>query len=420
MAWWDRFVPGRRKSADGTLELFREVFGHSEVWAWQNVSLKTAIQVTAALACGRVISEGLAMLPWKVHRASGRRIQPATDHPLYDLLATAPNPMQTAFEFVETMGLHLAFTNNAYVLVERVGRRIDRLWLFEPSWVTVKYKFGELPTFKVRSPDGSVSAELGAGDVWHVRGPSWSSYIGLEAVHLARQALGLSMAIEEGQARLHARGAKVPGVLSVEGTLTDDQYKKLRAWLEKEHDGPSNAGRAMLLDRSAKWMSMALSNTDAQTLESRRFQIEEICRAFRVMPIMVGHADKTATYASAEQMFIAHAVHTLGPWIRRLELSANLNLLSPADRAAGLYTKLNEKAMQRMTARDQIEFLSRAVLNGILTRNEARELLERDPIDGLDEPLTPTNTTAGDPPDPGAADPPRSRPTDPATEDDAQ
>lgn len=402
MGWRNRVAGwiGGQKSGDGTLELFREVFGRSDTWAGKTVNLETVMQVSAAFACARVIAEGIAMLPMKVMQMQGRQTSAAIAHPLYDKLAVAPNPLQTAFEFLEALALHLVFAGNAYVLINRVSRRIDEMWLLEPKWVTVRYRFGELPTYRVQPPDGP-AFDLTAEDVWHVRGPSWISYLGMEFIVRARQALGLSIAIEEGQARLQSQGVRLQGGLSVEGSLSEEQYKKLRGWLEKEHEGAANSGRTMIVDRAAKWFSTAMSNVDAQMIEMRKFQIEEVCRFMRVMPIMVGLSDKTATYASAEQMFIAHSVHTIGPWITRIEKSADKNLLTPADRQAGHYTKFNEKALQRMTAKDQMEFLARGTLAGIFTRNEGREKLDMNPLPGLDEPLTPSNMFMGtEPPAP--------------------
>lgn len=380
--------------------LFGEVFGGwGDVWASKRVTLQTTLQVATALACGRVIAECIALLPWKVMQRAGREIELAVDHPLYDKLAIEPNPLQTAFEFQETMGLHLAFTNNAYVWVPTVGNRIDALWLLEPGWVTCKYRWPDPPTYEVRIDDGR-TLTLEAGEIWHVRGPSWSSYSGLPFMQLARQALGLSMALEEGQAKLQANGVRMPGYLSVEGNLGEDQHAKLMGWLEKYHMGSQNTGRPMVLDRAAKWLATAMSNVDAQLLEQRRFAVEEVCRFMRVLPIMVGHTDKTASYASSEQMFLAHSMYTAAPWARRLEQSADKRLIGKADRARGYYSKLNEKAMLRMTARDQAEFLARMVLSGIYTRNEARETIDRNPLAGLDEPLAPANTFAGNPPAP--------------------
>lgn len=387
-----------------SLALFRDVFGGRESWAGKVVNLETALRVSTALACGRVIAEGLAMLPFKVYRQQGLTRSPAPAHPLYDKLATSPNPLQTSFEFIETMGLHLAFTGNAYVYAPRIGavggtipRQVDAMYLLEPRWLTVKYQWPHAPTYGVKL-DGGRTLQMTSADIWHIRGPSWCSYTGLDVLDLARQALGLSMALEEGQSKLQARGVTMPGHLVYEKELTKAQHEQLRAWLEKEHQGAENAGLPMILDRNAKWFANGMSNTDAQALEQRRFAVEEVCRFMRVLPIMVGHADKTATYASAEQMFLAHAIHTLGPWARRLEQSADKWLLTPEERAAGYYTNLNEKALQRMTAREQMDYLARGVIGGVLTQNEAREVLDYNPKDGGNELLSPANTFSGPPP----------------------
>ena len=173
-----------------------------------------------------------------------------------------------------------------------------------------------------------------------------------------------------------------------------------------ENAGADNAGSVMLLDRNAKFMSQAMTGVDAQHLETRRNQIEEVCRFFRVLPIMIGYSDKAATYATAEQMFLAHVVHTLMPWYERIQQSAEVNLLTRAERQGGLYIKLQEAALLRGAMKDTAEYLYRLTTAGIMERNEARSKLDLNPIDGLDDPLTPINMTtdptgapANDPPD---------------------
>jgi HK97 family phage portal protein len=407
-----RWFGRKREAKYDSLELFREIYGGRPTWSGNTVNLETMLAVSAALACGRVIAEGLALMPFKVYLRAERSTAPAPKHPLYDKLATSPNPLQTAFEFVETLGLHLAFCGNAYVYMQRVGgffdgrtiRQVDAMYLLDPKWLTVKHEWPKLPTYTVRI-DGGRTMELTSDDVWHIRGPSWTSYCGLDMMKIARQAVGLSMALEEGQAKLQSKGVSMPGYLKVDGSLTEDQQKKLAKWIEDEHSGSANTGKPMILDRAADWVKTAMTNVDAQTMEQRRLQIEEVCRFMRVLPIMIGHADKTATYASAEQMFLAHAMYTLGPWARRLEQSADKFLLSPEERAAGYYTNLNEKALQRMTARDQMDYLARGVVGGILMQNEAREVLDLNPADGGDVLLSPANTFSGPPPEAPAPKP---------------
>jgi HK97 family phage portal protein len=379
--------------------------------AGQRVNIKTAMQVSAAMACGRVIAEGIAQLPMEVMKQtvdeqnSTRKRLPEVAHSLYDLLWTGPNDYQSAFEFKELLLMHLVFTGNAYVWVERVGgetsrARVVAMHVLEPTWVRINWEFAKKPTFVVNVPNSIEfsSTTLKFEEVWHIKGPSWCSYLGLEMFKIARMALGLSMAVEASQANLYQQGITQSGYISIDGTLQEEQQKKLRNWIEKEHTGSSNAHRPMILDRAAKWITTSMSNVDAQTEAMRNMQIEEICRFMRVMPIMVGMTRGTSQYASAEQMFLAHLVHTLGPWVTRLESSATKFLLTPVDRTKGRYVKFNEKVLHRMTAADQMNFLKGGALTGILTRNEARDDLDYNPLPGLDDPLTPVNEIAGEPP----------------------
>ena len=149
--------------------------------------------------------------------------------------------------------------------------------------------------------------------------------------------------------------------------------------MNEKFSGSSNAGNTLILDRAAKWQPMQMSGIDAQSIENRRFQIEEICRFARVLPIMVGYSDKATTYASAEQMFLHHLVHTLAPWYSRLEQSIDTNLLTEKDRQAGIYSDFVEEGMLRGSAEATKEVILGYVNGGILTPNEGRALLDRNP-----------------------------------------
>lgn len=365
------------------------------------VGLTQALQVSTVFACLRVLGEGVAQVPFKVMRKSGRDIDTVPDHPLYDLLAHSPNDWMTSFELRELLVWHVGLTGRAYCFVNRDSRGNPvELIPLQPGSVTVSQGSDYELTYKVTSPKGG-QQPFPAEAIWHLRGPSWNGYEGLDVLKLAREAVGLSIGAEEHHARVHANSAQPSGLFSMEGKLGDEAHKKLRAWLDKEHQGLHNLAKPMILDQSAKFTPFAFKGLDIQHLETRKHQIEEVCRFFRVMPIMVGYSDKAATYASAEQMFLAHLVHTLMPWYSRIEQSANKNLLSAKDRKAGHYTKLLERGLVRGSMKDEAEYLSKLVERGVLTRNEARALLDRNPLDGLDEPLTPINLT-GDtsPPDP--------------------
>jgi HK97 family phage portal protein len=198
-------------------------------------------------------------------------------------------------------------------------------------------------------------------------------------VQLAREAIGLAMATEEQHSRMHRNGVRSSGVYSVEGTLNKQQHEDLAKWLQREMAGVENASKPMILDRNAKWLSTAMTGVDAQHLETRKYQVEDVCRFMRVMPIMVGYSDKAATYASAEQMFLAHVVHTLAPWYQRLEQSIDANLLTKAEREDGYYAQFVEEGLLRGSIEATAIVLDKYVNGGLMTPNEGRAKLDMNP-----------------------------------------
>ena len=387
--------PFRRKEAT-VLDLAAEILQLGASKSGQSVTVTHALRVATVLACVRVIAEGVAQVPFKLLRRAGRNKLEAYDHPLWDILHRRPNDVTTSFGFRETLVLHAALTGNGYAFISRGGGgRVLELINIEPGAMRVEPAeiMGVRPRYFVTGRTGG-SREFPAETILHLQGPSWNGIAGMDVVRQAREAIGLAIATEEAHARLHANGARAGGMLSVEGTLKDDQFKALRKWIEDNYVGGENAYRTMILDRSAKYVPMAMSGVDAQHLETRRYQLEEICRIFRVMPIMVCSNDKASTYAGAEQNFLAHVVHTLGPWFERIEQAIDCQLLTNAERQAGYYAKLEERGLLRGALKDTAEYLYKLAGIGIMTRNEAREMLDLNPLAELDEPLTPINLSA--------------------------
>lgn len=378
MNWLDRLVG--RKQALTSIPAF---VTYPEAKSGVTVNWQTALEVSTVLACARVIAEGIAQAPFQImrRRASGVGADIARDHPLFDLLARRPNPWQTSFEFRETLALHLVLCGNAFVFKNVVGNRIVELIPVEPGRVTVDRKADLSIEYRVRFEDGAAEARLDSRSIWHLRGPSWNSWMGLEAVKLAREAIGLSMALEEKHSRMALNGAQTSGVYSIDGALNPEQFRQLQSWIKAQTTG-ANSGAPLVLDRGAKWLRQDMTGVDAQHLETRRYQVEEVCRAMRVMPIMVGHADKTATYASAEQMFLAHAVHTLTPWCERIEQSADVNLLDDPD----YYTLLDLRALMRGALKDQADYYAKALGAGgapaWMTQDEVRQECDLNPLGG--------------------------------------
>lgn len=398
MGLFDRFKFGRK--ASDPLAIWAEMLraGRSSK-AGPTINLENALRVGTAFACMREIAQGCAQVPFKLFREESGSKFPAYEHPLYDLMAVQPNDWTTSFEFRETLLLH-ASLGNGYVFKNMTGfgreKRPSELIILDPGRVKKEQKDDYSIVYKVTGKSGAVQ-EFPAETIWHVRGPSWDGIGGMDVLNLARDALGLSIATEESHAKLHEKGVRPSGTYSVEGNLSPDQYKSLKAWIDKEFAGAENAGSPMILDRGAKWISQAMTGVDAQHIETRKHQIEEVCRFFGVFPMIVFHSDKTSTFASSESFFEANNKLTLSRWYARVEGSANINLLTKADRKSGLYFKFVANGLLRGSAKDRAEYYARALGSGghpgWMTPDEVRASEEMNPMGGEAEKLPPGSSS---------------------------
>jgi HK97 family phage portal protein len=383
MAW---FRKRRKEQKALTEDQIRQLFGVVDSKSGVNVTWKTALEASTAMACAVVIAQDIGKIPLKLFRKTeGGGKEDATDHALYERLNLMPNEWQTSSEFFEQMGLHLVFCGNFFAFKNVVRGSVTELLPFEPGAVTVKRSDSGVLSYDVRLKSGETQT-ISSDNMWHVRGPSWNGWMGLEGVKLAREAIGLSLATEEHSARLFSNGARISGVLTTDSQLKEDQVKLLRESWQNTYAGGENAHKTAILWGGLKWSPLALQSDHAQMIETRKFQVEEICRMFRVHPIMVGYSDKTATYASTEQMFMAHIRNTMQPWYRKIEQSIDVNLLSPEDRRNGLYAKFIVGAFLHGTMKDQADYLSKALGAGgspaWMTQDEARAMIELNPMGG--------------------------------------
>lgn len=368
------------------------------------VNWKSALSVTTVLACCRVRADGLATVPWKLYQRTEKSVngktvvgrREARDHPLFDLLATAPNEWMTSLEFRETQSFHVDLAGHSYAFLNRMRGEIVEMILLDPGRVTGKVNADYSRTYTLQGLDGT--SETVPGDViWHVKGPSWDTIDGLNVVKLAREAIGLALATEATHANFHRQGARPSGVLAVDPALNEASLTRLAAWVRRHFGGSENAGKIMVVDRAAKFTPVQMTGVDAQHIETRKFQVERICEVLRVMPIMIGFSgDKNATFASAEQMFLAHLVHCVRPIHRRFGGSGDLFLLTKEDRQQGHYTGFVDADFLSPAMKDKGEFNKIALGGGgnpgWLTPNEVRGFDELPPIEGGDSLYVGINT----------------------------
>lgn len=357
-----------------------------------HVTSKSSLQVSTVLACVKVIADGCATPQLHVYREKedGTR-ERATDLPEYRLLARRANEWQTAFEWRRMMTLHACLAGTGLsIKVRGNGGRIQELLPVPPgSWQVRRISRYELE-YSCYDEFGQIG-KFGADDVFLLNGLQWEWAKSLNAVQLASTAIGLAMATEKSQNAMHRNALRPSGVYSVDGTLNPEQYERLNNWIKKK-TGASRAGDPLLLDRNAKWVSSGMTGVDAQHVETRRLQIEEICRGFGVFPIMVGSNDKAATFASSEAFFAAHLIHTLAPWHVAWTQRIDEMLL---DGDGPLFAEFDTRYMRNGSMKDRAQWARTMAEMGIYTRNEIRDEEGKDPLPGLDTPLTPMNMTNG-------------------------
>lgn len=386
--------PFGRKAAELTYDQVADLIDGVSGGAVAGVTVneKSALQVATVLACVKVISDGCATPDLHVFREKrdGTR-EKATNIPEYRLLSRRPNEWQTSFEWRRLMTIHAALTGAALsIKVLGDNRRVRELIPVEPGrWDVRRVSRYEL-RYRCWDEFGMIG-EFTPDQVFVLNGVQWDWTKSLNAVRLAQSAIGLAIATEQSMQSMHANGLRPSGVYSVEGSLTKEQHERLTTRLSGKA-GPSKFGVPLVLDRSAKWLQTGSSAIDAQSNETRRTQVEEICRAYGVFPIMVGHSDKASTFASTESFFGAHLIHTLTPWHKAWTQRMDEMLL---DGSGPLFAEFDTRYIRMASMKDRAMYARTMIEMGLMSPNEWRDMEGMDPRPGGDEYLRPLNLTSG-------------------------
>jgi HK97 family phage portal protein len=367
------------------------------------INPQTAMQAAAVYSCVKVLAESVGMLPFNLYRKGEKNaLAKADDHPLWPLLHDQPNDYQTSVEFFEMMVTHLNLRGNSYSYVNRTrsGRVVELLPL-HPDVVRTEMDSNFVLRYQVSMPDGSFK-NFQAGELWHVKGLTLNGWLGIAPIAYARETIGLALATEKFGGQLFRNGAKMGGVLEHPGKIGDVAYNRLKDTFDIAHSG-ENAHKTAVLEEGMKFNKVAMTGEDAQFLDTRKYQRSEICGIFRVPPHMIADLEK-ATFSNIEQQGLNFATYGLMPWLMRIEKSAKRDLWTKDDRKE-LHGRFNIAMLLRGDSKARAEFYASGILNGWLTRNEARVMeseigMTLNPLEGLDVPLMPLNMTDGtEPPD---------------------
>jgi HK97 family phage portal protein len=323
----------RDKPSDSTVGSgYRFLMGGTT--AGKPVTERSAMQMTAVHSCVRILSEAVASLPLHLYKQTETSKEKATDHPLYLLLHDEPNPEMTSFIFRETLMTHLLLWGNAYAQIIRNGKgEVIGLYPLMPNRMSVdRSDTGELYyTYTVATGDvvKGNQVKLHSSEVLHIPGLGFDGLVGYSPIVMTKNAIGMAIACEEYGAKFFANGAAPSGVLEHPGTLRDPV--RIRESWQQTFGGSSNSHKVAVLEEGMKYTPISISPEQAQFLETRKFQINEIARIFRVPPHMVGDLEKSS-FSNIEQQSLEFVKYTLDPWVSRIEQSMIRSLLTKEEK----------------------------------------------------------------------------------------
>ncbi len=365
--------------------------GTSFLWGGSSsgkvVNEKTAMQMTAVYSCVRILSEAIAGLPLFVYKYGNDGSKDKyLDHPLWRVLHDEPNPEMTSFVFRETMMNHLLLTGNAYAQIIRNARgdvvalyplMPDRMTVDRDSQGRLYYRYrkncDDAPEVSRNKPSDVI---LAPSDVLHILGLGFDGLVGYSPIAMAKNAVGLAIAAEEYGAKFFANGAAPSGVLEHPGTIKDPE--RIRQSWQSTFGGSVNSNKIAVLEEGLKYTPIAISPEQAQFLETRKFQINEIARIFRVPPHMLADLEKSS-FSNIEQQSLEFVKYTLDPWVVRWEQAMNKSLLLESEKR-DVFTKFNVDGLLRGDYSSRMTGYATARQNGWMSANDIRQLENLDRI----------------------------------------
>ncbi len=361
----------------------RALSGGSPGWAGESVNADTALNHSVVWACNRIISESVGFLPLLMMQDNGNGKAPATPKPMYQALHNAPNDEMTTMEFRETLTSHCVLGGNAYgQIMRRSGTGVaNEIYPLMPSQMMVDRDKSKKLIYIVKEknqPDKTYTVMPGKPqDILHIRGLGSNGITGYSVITMARQSLGTAQAGERFAGTFYKNGGRVPYYLSLDQKFkTDQDGDKFCADWERIYSQPH---KAPILEPGMHYNQIGMSNADAQFLETRQFNIPEICRWFLVSPHLVGDLSR-ATFSNIEHLALEFVKMTLTAWLTRWEQDLWRCVLTTDEKGQGYYFKHNVNALLRGDFVSRMQGYASALQNGHLNIDEVRDLEDRNPL----------------------------------------
>ncbi|MFD2334717.1 phage portal protein [Cohnella sp. GCM10020058] len=356
--------------------------GRGSTLSGVSVSEDSAMRFITVFSCIRVLAEGVGALPLHVYkrRSNGKGQDRAEDHPVFALLHDAPNDEMTSQSWRESQVGQLASSGNCYS-IKTLNRRGQVAELYPVPWYDCRpVRNKQTNALEYDLNDRGKVETLPAEKVLHVPGFGFDGLMGYSPIQMAREAVGLGMAASEFTARFYGNGMNIGSAVEFPNAMSEDAYNRLKAWIEEKGEGLANSWKPIILEEGGKFARFPLTFVDAQFIETRKLNRDELCGLFRVPPHMIANLERS-TNNNIEQQNLEFIQFSLLPYLTRIEQACNMKLFTPEERAAGYYVKFNLDGLQRGDYKSRQEGLNIQRQNGIINADEWREKEEMNPIE---------------------------------------
>lgn len=349
----------------------------------QKVTLDKALSISAVWACVRLLSETVSTLPIKIYykNADGSRID-AKEHDLYKVLCVEPNRIQTPVKMLEFLVASISIKGNAFFEKKIIGGRLIALIPILPQNVT-EIKLLSNGKFDYIVIENNKQRVIKEENIWHIRGFGLDGILGIDVFAQGKDIIGAAQASGEASSKFFESGMSISGVLSVDQVLKPAQRDMFHEKMDI-YRSSKNSGKMMVLEAGMKYQGIAINPEQAQLLETRGYDVEEICRLFKVPPTLIGYMSKQSSWASSlEALNQQFLTYTLLPILKNIEQSISRSLIKPEDRDK-IFAKFNYEGFLRANSEARANYYSTSLNNGWMSRNEVREKEDLPPMDGGD------------------------------------
>lgn len=382
MGLLSRVVAGKQAYTLENFEqsLFMRSRGHT--LSGVSVSEDSAMRFITVFSCVRVLAEGVGALPLHVYRRrkNGNGKDQADDHPTFSLLHDAPNVEMTSQSWRESQVGHLASSGNCYSVLT-LNRRGQVAEIYPVPWYDCcPVRNRQTNKLEYNLNDRGKIETLPAEMILHVPGFGFDGIVGYSPIRMAAEAVGLGMAASEFTSRFYGNGMNIGSAVEFPNSMSDEAYNRMKAWIEENGPGLANSWKPIILEEGGKFSRFPLTFVDAQFIETRKLNRDEICGLFRVPPHMIANLERS-TNNNIEHQSIEFVMHTLMPYLTRIEQACNQKLFTPEERAEGYYVKFNVSGLLRGDYKSRQEGLNIQRQNGVINADEWRDMEEMNPIE---------------------------------------